>query len=419
MRNLFLLGLFATMIVRAGAADRVTIEQLEQKLAANNAAHSSDGDLISQLGGEPSLLSSSGQDPVLAHQLDGLELSERLTAATLERIITKYQPGFETERSLELLADRSSFLDPPANEQPPRPNPDADAQQRMIESARSYVLHTLLRLPNFFATRTTAQLEDDAQTMKHSGLQAPTGLRLEGTSSGEITFRDGVEYVVPSQGNDFAKTRSQIGLESWGEFGTELATVLIDTAKSTFTFHHWEQTAAGTVAMYHYSVSKSDSHYEVNYSCAANKPFHDNPSYHGSLLVDPASGAILRVTLEADWKNGDPISHIASVIEYGPVTVGDRRYILPLRSLTFMMEEANACAHHGRNQRLAKPVTMLNRTTLSHYHRLGSSSTIISARKVEPNSDSGAADPDPTAPSASKPEPQGSSPSSPPKEPEM
>ncbi len=159
MRNLFLLGLFATMIVRAGAADRVTIEQLEQKLAANNAAHSSDGDLISQLGGEPSLLSSSGQDPVLAHQLDGLELSERLTAATLEQIITKYQPGFETERSLELLADRSAFLDPPANEQPPRPKSRCgrsaanDRIRSIVCLAYAVAITQLLCHPHYCAAR--------------------------------------------------------------------------------------------------------------------------------------------------------------------------------------------------------------------------------------------------------------------------
>ena len=107
-------------------------------------------------------------------------------------------------------------------------------------------------------------------------------------------------------------------MDSWGEFGPELVVVLTDTAKGTLTFHHWEKTASGLAAVYRYSVPESASHYEVNYSCRAKKPFHSNPGYHGMISIDPASGAVLRVTVETDTGKNDPIAHVASVIEYGP-----------------------------------------------------------------------------------------------------
>jgi hypothetical protein len=93
--------------------------------------------------------------------------------------------------------------------------------------------------------------------------------------------------------------------------------------------------------------------------------------------LDPATGAILRITLEVDSKCGDPISHIASVIEYGTVSIGGRQYICPLRSLAFMVEDSDACQRHARKERLMQPVTMLNQMTFTDYHRLGSSANIM------------------------------------------
>jgi len=132
---------------------------------------------------------------------------------------------------------------------------------------------------------------------------------------------------------------------------------------------------AGPAADYRYSVPRESSHYEVTNACQDRVSFHDIPGYSGEIALDPKSGAILRMTLVAESKSGDPVSHVASVIEYGPVVLGSRRSICPLRSLTFMVEEANGCAHG--NHKLQKPVAMINQTIFSNYHRFGSSATII------------------------------------------
>jgi hypothetical protein len=120
----------------------------------------------------------------------------------------------------------------------------------------------------------------------------------------------------------------------------------------------------------------------VNYACNGSNAFHAQPAYHGSLAIDPVSGAILRLTLQADSKPGDPISHVASVIEYGPVDIGDRTYICPIHSLAFSVEEVSTCFRDLKdqalvhNRSLVQPL-ILNRTTFSDYHRLGSTHKII------------------------------------------
>lgn len=132
---------------------------------------------------------------------------------------------------------------------------------------------------------------------------------------------------------------------------------------------------AGPAAVYQYSVPREYSHYEVTDACRNRVSFHDTPGYHGEIALDAKSGAILRMTLEAESKAGDLVSHVASVIEYGVVVLGNQRSICPLRSLAFMVEEANGCAHG--NHKLQKPLAMINQTIFSNYHRFGSTATMI------------------------------------------
>jgi hypothetical protein len=254
----------------------------------------------------------------------------------------------------------------------------------MIEAVNAYVYKTLTHLPNFFATRTTARFYGIPPELNQTGLPMYIGLHPKGSFSREITYRDGKEVIDPMKftrsdpttSHDGVARWTQSGLESWGEFGPEPAVILMDADNDTIAFHHWEQSPQGVVAVYRFSVREENSHYEVNYSCNYNNSFHAHPSYQGSLAIDPVSGAILRITLQADSKPNDPISHVASVIDYGPVEIGGRTYICPLRSLAFSVEESDACAAGGHNRRQVQPM-QLNRTTFTDYHRLGSTSRIV------------------------------------------
>jgi hypothetical protein len=393
MRNLIVIGLLSGMLTTAHAAEQLSVGQLEQKLGASlkdgagGRPDNAQSDLIKELGADAELLRGVREDSELAQQLFAAELTERLTPKTFDRLVAKFQPGLDTESALMFLRDRSELLDPPQAEWPALTAPDAAKQKHTLELARGYVFLTLLRLPNFFATRTTTRFSSAPQTWEF--LDAPTreGQHLAGTSILEISFRDGKEFVAPTETSGMKRIPADMGLASQGEFGPEAATVLVDLAdqtNGTIAFHHWEITAAGPAAVFRYAVAAAGSHYQVNYACGASTPFHAFPGYHGSIAISPETGAILRITLLADSKPGDPVSHVTSTIEYGPVTVGDRVYICPLRSIAQMAVEADACGKRGSAHRLAQPEVMLNRTTFSNYHRLGSTVTIVPAEKDGP-----------------------------------
>ena len=110
MRKLILLGIFAAMSASAGAAERITVEQLEQKLAAlfapppadpaSNGTATAETDLLRQLNQGFDL----SQDSDRANQIDAFELTERLTNGRLAKLTAKYKPGVQTELALEQLA---------------------------------------------------------------------------------------------------------------------------------------------------------------------------------------------------------------------------------------------------------------------------------------------------------------------------
>ena len=407
-----MLALVAALALPAYAAKRVTVGQLEQLLATASATHRPDAEMLSQI--------------------SELELTERLTDSTLDRVTARFTLTPRVLLALELLADQSAFLDPPAAELPATAPPDNATQQRMMDMARGFAVVILPHLPNFFATRATLRFDNSPQVLEKGGWAVRDGLHQVGTASQEITYREGHE-ILDSNSSAAAsapKPQLELGLRSWGEFGPALTVVLADTAKGTVTFSHWEQTTNGLAAVYHYTVPRAASHYGVTYCCVITQkigvsagsggrgrsgggiafqpetqtaqPFRETPGYHGSLAVDPATGAVLRITLEAELKGGDPLLRAATVIEYGPVSIGDQRFICPVRALALSMEEAGQNSGSGgsttiassratdaawaspASHRISQPLQLLNETSFTRYHRLGATARIL-ADAGEPN----------------------------------
>ena len=381
MRRGILLLLLAAATIPATAAKRETVAQLEQTLTAAYASHK--------------------QDAEIARQIIGMELSERLTQDTLRRLSTQMVPGSQAVLALELLADQSVFLDPPPGELPPNAAPDGTAQQRMLESAQRYGAQVLPGLPNFLATRTINRYDDSPQELKKGAWPVRAGLHRVDTSSREISVRDERENQPPTQGS--AVWQQQIGLISGGEFGTTLGMILADSARGQITWSHWEQIEAGLNAVFQYSVPKSASHFEIistlqrqaaieglatptggsrGISGIGVRPNNNpvrismtttKPGYHGSLWLDPVTGTVLRITMEADSKDSSPYRRAAILVEYGPVQIGASQFICPVRSLA--LSDAMADASDVTKD---TPTRWLNVTLFAAYHRFASTTRILS-----------------------------------------
>jgi hypothetical protein len=367
MSRLPILLVFLVVVIPIRAATRVTVAQLEQFLASKQTSKESDVEIAERLG--------------------SVELTEQLTAPTFLRIESEANLGPGTLQQLRLMAAFSIFCAPPAAELPTRAAPDQVSQQRMMNSAIEYVEGVLQRLPDFVAIRTTDSFEDTPQRTgsKHGKPKAEFHLVRE--SRRQITYRNGKEIVDSASGdsgNGQSESDSALtGLTTMGEFGPVLKTVLGDSVKGSVVWSRWQIGEGGTlVAVLRYNVPKQSSRYLVDFCCyqkSQDDPqsfrFFDTPGYHGELYLDPATGAVDAITLEAQLSEDDPVMVSGLAVQYGRVDIGGKSYICPVRGVA-------VSEIHGPVMEPADKVTpekFINEVRFSDYHKFSSTVRMLPA----------------------------------------
>jgi VWFA-related protein len=380
MLNWLLCLILTGVALPAFAANRVTVEQLQQLLTASKAKPDAD----------------------LAKQLSGLELTERLSSASLARLEATL-PGQNARQALVELADASAFLDPPAAEIPSRPTPEIAEQRRMLALTVAYVVKTIPQLPNFFATRDTNRFEDTPQVQAGASFVPYQPLHPIGTTTATVLYRDGKEAI--DTGASKKPPPMTQGLTTMGVFGPILSTVLLDAAQNKLAWARWEQGPAGPQAVFTYAVPKEKSHYEVNYCCVAEQsaivaanllPFRRVVGYHGEMAIDPDAGTILRLVAEADLKPTDPVVRAGIMVEYGPIEIGGKTYYCPVRSVSAAKAQSLQFDPNFKfplaNQ-LQPLKTSLNDVAFNQYHVFRADAQVLTeAAAVQPAPPLGTAD---------------------------
>ncbi len=381
-RVLRLTLLLLSLAVPVFAARPVTVEQLRQQLQS---------------------LSAKG-DAEAARQITDLKLTERMTRDQ-ESELEKTLPGEKSRQALLAVVDQSAFLSPPAQQTPEKAAPDLAEQRRLMTLVVNYVVKTVPKLPDFLATRTTVRFADSPQRLGSSVTEYEP-LHLEGTDRGQVSYVDEREVADDEAkgGKDAAARR---GLQSWGEFGPILSTVLLDAAQNKLAWLRWEQAGAETLAVFSYSVPKERSRFEIDYCCTTdpageNRVFHAPAGYTGEMAVDPDTGAIYRLEIEAEFKAGEPITKAEIAVEYSPVDIGGTTYICPVHAIALSLGQSLAeekqqlvptapigvasapVAVYTGTQPADAEQTLLNDVTFTQYHVFGSETRIVPAEGDQP-----------------------------------
>jgi hypothetical protein len=370
-----LIAILTAMISPALLAQHMTVDQLRDMLAAQKAAHKSDGDI--------------------AGKVAPVELTEQLTPPTLDKMEADLQLGPKTTEALALQADVSGFLDPPPAELTVRDPPDAAARDQIMRKAIEFAAITMHLMPDFLAIRATRSFDDQPLLISLGGwFPAQRDLHLAGTFTQQITYRDGHEVSDQGPPGEVSAPKPQAspdGLTTTGEFGPVLATVITDALKGQMTFSHWEQTSAGVTAVFHFQIPQDASHYPVNF-CWIEGPrlnsyrhindmadaqlncYKGTPAYHGSISIDPATGTVLRIAIESDVPPKDRLARADLFVEFGTVEIGGRLYTCPVRSVAISLVRFPATEVSP-----ARTMLCLNDATFSNYHRFGASVRVVPA----------------------------------------
>jgi hypothetical protein len=309
-------------------------------------------------------------------QLSGLLLSERLSEERLAQMEAKL-PGPASRKALIRICDEAGFLDLPARDLPQNAPPDKATQNSLLTLIVKYVDQKAHALPNFFATRETTRFETEltqAAISDKAIIHKP--LSLVEASNTTVFYRNGQELQQNSTGKYVKENPSQLKMSSKGEFSLILATVIGDALHGKVTWSHWEQGSSGLIAVFRYSVAKESSHFSV-FSPDFTKTRQEFPAYHGEIAANPADGSILRITVLTDLEPSGQNVRADLLVEYGPMEIGQRNYICPLKSVALSVvrnpvqtSEANfGLFIKQANAAEATPFRMrINDTLFTHYH---------------------------------------------------
>lgn len=373
MRRFPVLLLLAVMAWPVWAAKSLSVEELDLLLANNQ--------------GKP--------DARVAQQLAEVELSERVSGVRLAKW-EKAFPGPRTREELIRLADAAAFLKTPALDTMHIVPPDSDTQERMLELAAEYAKTAFAKLPDLDATRETTHLEDaptDEQTQGASwhrnplamvsGKGEPKPMRVTGTTSATVTFRDGKESTEGAVEKSGTGSHAAATIEPSGEFGTLMGVVVGDATRGQVAWSHWEQTSGDPMAVVRYAVPQDLSNLKVRVAAgtkttdakAGGTNFDEvSPAYHGEIAIDPATGGISRVSVVAEMPGMYEGMQAEMLVEYATVTLGDRTCICPVHSVVFTKGPAAGAAPDAQNAQNEMVQTEVNDVAFTHYHLPGPAS---------------------------------------------
>jgi hypothetical protein len=320
-RIAWLLGV-TMLVVPARGAEKVTVRQLGNRLAT--------------LHGKP--------DSKAANAIAGLELTERTTERQRGQLEASL-PGQFSRRAFEAVADAASFLALPPADVPTDAPLDKATQVRILSLAAGFAKAETRYMPNFMARRTTTRYRDAeyfpfARQLNMRWLYTPGDFHLVDRNRAEVRYLNGKGEDDISTGKRGKKTRQvPAGLNTWGEFGPLLTTVMKDIQGAKVEWSHWERSSAGPVVVLRYAVGEDKSGFRIRFCCFQNADgelvnFEAQPGYHGEIAIESASGKVVRLTVVTDLDPKKKLFRVDQSVEYGPVEIAGRVYMLPRRSVS-------------------------------------------------------------------------------------
>jgi VWFA-related protein len=358
MRRLAVLAVLILAVVPAFPATRLSVRELKALIVSSRAAGNFDVDI--------------------SHKISRVEMREPLTGEALADIrATGLGPW--TDGMLQALADESEFA--PGVAAPDGAPPPPGEADSILAKARGFAANYLRNLPDFICTRSVHRLETPpSRSVDHGELFAR--LQDNDTLTSEVSFVDGKESYAAQTVNGRTNQQTVPGLTTWGEFGGILETLLAGRANPKTLWTRWETIRGKRVAVFRYSVDRRNSDYTVGWCCRSGHSRQTVPGYSGELFVDPMSGSVARVTMQAALSLSFPTQRLDTMVEYGPVNIGGETYICPVRSVIISLWSA-ASSYYSQAPLFR---FSLSEVRFGAYHKFGTSATLL-ASDAQPSPD--------------------------------
>lgn len=341
------LGWFLVLLLGGApswGATKITVQQLNDLLVSLHEAKKTDAEV--------------------AAELSQVELTEELTAAAMNSF-GDYIPGGLSSAQMYVLEAHSAVLAPPASDLPSTAAPDEPTAKAILDRALDYAATIYAQLPHLTAVKTTLRFQEDIPAVK-GGAGDFTMLSVRdyyamarmGTSKvvhfanareAPVVLLNGAEEATSTTDNTHWGRNGQIAL--FGP-GPVLSSILHEAQTGgKISWLRWERVHGMQVAVYAFEVGKKATSYAVDYCCfldinsVAEETTHSitiNPTfkhekatvpYHGEVFVEPETGVVVRLIVQAEFKPSGAVRQEDRRIDYAPVTLGTQRFVVPVREI--------------------------------------------------------------------------------------
>lgn len=294
----------------------------------------------------------------VSFHVEGAMASSNAPSASLTAAGSSSADPINSALVSEASTVNSSFIiTSPKNPIPPPSQAEIEA---MIEGARKRALAWSDSIENFFCIEVT----------DHS---------VDKTGLGDWQHKDTLVELIRHVDHDENRTtlmlngdRSSVQPDqlqfahSAGEFGGMFHIIFSPSAKAVFT---WERSAfldGQPVQVFAFRVARANSSFYLS-----DRNNHTRTAgFHGTLYLDPATGGIHRISIDADDIPHALLIRAASMsIDYSWVAMENHDFLLPLRGAVSLQETRR------------RPV--LNEFQFLNYHRFGSQAHIVTADELK------------------------------------
>ncbi len=348
------LALFVT--VPAWSAEKITVAELKQHLQSLHDTQKTDHDV--------------------AMKLSELELTESLSAENITSM-QSFLPGKESRAWLNFLAAQSAILPPPVSEIPTSPIPDLATQKAILARCVDYVTNVYMHNPHLVATKTTTPytffiMETSRRDMNTIVYRLKPSATTSYTYnlSVDVESEDGIETAAPPTPNKMYGV-----VQSQTSTGPALSLVLQQAIEGGhLSWLRWQLIGGKPVGVFSFAVDKTKSQYQVNYCCFLRlnsiggindsvpyydpryEPFKKTVPFHGAFFIDPETGTVERLIMQAELSPTAPVHREDTRIDYASVKVADTSVRVPVETykLTAVVPNANSPLGYRENRSVSE-----------------------------------------------------------------
>ncbi len=191
----------------------------------------------------------------------------------------------------------------------------------------------------------------------------PVDWRPQDVVSMDLVYENGREDYRNVAVNDKPTHKHVEELEgawSTGEFASMLLDLFSPATDADFRFRGRSNSSGVPARVYDFDVQQPHSHWHVQAESQS-----INPAYRGSVWIEPESGRVLRIEIQArSLPEAFPFNAVESAVDYGNVRLGEKEFLLPVHA------ESLACQRGTSN-------CSRNALDFRNYHKYESESNII------------------------------------------